>query len=88
MFRIEVRLSSNGILGDADDIVLGFIDLASLAALGNGVATFTINWDATRSPALGSYSIGARIDSQRRVTESNEANNDTLTVMPVITVGP
>ena len=87
-FRVELRLSANDILGDADDIILGFIDVATLAALANGTATFNINWDATASPALGSYYLGARIDSRNRVSESSEGNNDFVTATPVITIIP
>ncbi|MGQ0626783.1 MAG: beta strand repeat-containing protein, partial [Phycisphaerales bacterium] len=86
-FRVEVRLTANNILGDADDIVLGFFDVDGIAALSTVTRMFVVNWDAVRSPAIGNYFIGTRIDSARRVAESSESNNDTFTPTAAVTIG-
>jgi subtilase family serine protease len=85
-FRIDLRLSLDAIFGNADDIVLGSIIVTGIDALATGSAVFTIDFDATAVPPVGSYFVGGRIDAGRTVTEVNEANNDGFSAMATIRI--
>ncbi|MBL8757599.1 MAG: hypothetical protein JNK35_04115 [Phycisphaerae bacterium] len=85
-FAIEIRLSADDIFGNADDIVLRIEQVASLAALGNGMLDLSIRMDGISPPAPGAYRIGARIDSQARVVEGDETNNFAFTPAGAVTI--
>lgn len=87
VYFIEIRLSSDTILGNDDDLVLSAIAQPGLAAGGSGTLMLTLLLDSAGTPpSPGGYYVGARIDSARRVIESNESNNDFVSPAPSITI--
>jgi subtilase family serine protease len=81
-FAIKLVLSTNAIIGDADDIVLTpQRSLSSLAVGASRPATTTV---AVPSAApTGVYYVGAIADVNGAVSESDEANNTRLTTTTI-----
>jgi hypothetical protein len=73
-FVIQFVLTSNSIIGDADDILLVPQRIVNgLPVGGSSAATTTITVPASTPP--GTYYVGAIADWTNAVTESNESNN-------------
>jgi len=89
-FNLRFVLSTDGIIGDADDITIGTTRVA--AGLGSG-GTATISPALTLPSAAnlppGSYRFGWIVDSSSEVTELSEANNTAvLGTGSLLTISP
>jgi subtilase family serine protease len=85
-FVISYRLSSNDVVGDADDIVIA--ESRSVASLGpatDDTSAITVTVPSATLPGL--YFVCAIVDSGGAVAEGNESNNVTCSAVAVTVIG-
>jgi subtilase family serine protease len=85
-FRVEVFLSTNTYISRFDTLIEDFTFTNGLAAGATDNATITITVPTTI--AAGDYYLGFIIDEDNLVDESDENNNNTVTVTPVTITQP
>ncbi len=83
-FNVNFILSSNTILGDADDVLLGNTAIANQA--GNSSIARNISLVIPNTTVAGNYFIGVIVDTAGAVAEVVETNNSL--VSPAFTVTP
>lgn len=76
-FHVTWVLSTNSVIGDADDIAIDDEVIDSLAA--GGTVTFDRDIQLPVGIALGAYRIGVWVDDRGDVAESNESDNRAIT---------
>lgn len=86
-FDQEVRLSTDTVWGNADDIVLGVQRESEDFAAGQ-TSDEDEGFVIPAGTAQGAYYVGVRIDSGGEITESDETNNIVFSPDAVVTVGP
>jgi Tol biopolymer transport system component len=82
---VEVRLSVDRTIGNADDLVLGTLPL-NTGIIAGGTLTLNGTFRVPNNAPLGSYYLAAIADSTKRLTEADETNNTTVTEAPVVRV--
>ncbi|MGH7131293.1 MAG: CARDB domain-containing protein [Phycisphaerales bacterium] len=86
-FSTQIRLSSNNILGDADDIVL-FTQAYAAGFTGSSTINGTLLWDTLPLALPGTYNLGLFVDSGNLVNEFNEVDNRLISASGQITFTP
>ncbi|MGH7130627.1 MAG: CARDB domain-containing protein [Phycisphaerales bacterium] len=87
-FNVQIRLSQNTILGDADDVII-FTRAFAAGFTGLFLDTFTLNWDETPLVLPGfDYHVGLFVDSSSVVNEFSEVDNRLVSDSGVITFTP
>lgn len=86
-FTTQIRLSSNNILGDADDIVL-FSQAYAAGFTGSSTINGTLLWDTLPLALPGTYNLGLFVDNAGLVNEFNEVDNRLVSASGQITFTP
>ncbi|MGH7133237.1 MAG: CARDB domain-containing protein [Phycisphaerales bacterium] len=73
-FTVQIRLSSNNILGDADDIVV-FTRAYAAGFSDSGLVSGNIDWDTLPLVVPGTYRLGLFLDNGGVINELNEVDN-------------
>jgi carbon monoxide dehydrogenase subunit G len=84
-FHITWVLSTDAVIGNADDIAIDEEDVATLAA--GGTLTLTRDIQLPVGIALGAYRLGVWADDRADVAETNEGDNRAVTATAALTVG-
>lgn len=83
-FAVRYVLSTDNVIGNADDITLGTQNIANLAA--NGVTTISPTLTLPNNLPGQPYFLSVVVDSANAVTETNEADNTTTTATASLTI--
>ncbi|MBY0307665.1 MAG: hypothetical protein K2Q09_02890, partial [Phycisphaerales bacterium] len=83
-FRVTWVLSTNEIIGDADDIAIDEEAIGSLAP--GATTTISRNIQLPVGLALGNYRVGVWVDDRGDIAESNEADNRAVSAANALNV--